>query len=363
MAQLFVDSFSIYATADIPTRWAGGNIGCSIVTSPLPPNSQAGAQTLLNSGGFLNQRYVLSNNYGALSRLILGARFMRASGASGTLFQAVSGGGLTPVCSVGVDNTGTYIFGANGFNNDHLLGTGPIIPQLEWHHYELDMTFGLGGTATINLYIDGSPTPFISAASVTTGAATATQYALGLVMGNSSSTFQANQNSCTGNYADHYAFSGTGAAPFNAPLATQGLGAAKMAFTMPAGPGVISNWTANGAATIWQSINQIPQDGDTTYASDATPGDQYQCTFSALPAIQTLISAQLSTYAREDDAGARAYQSGFWKGGTYGYSGVNQFLGGTYNYIQDEYMLNPVTGIAWAPADLTGLQFGAKLTV
>jgi hypothetical protein len=87
------------------------------------------------------------------------------------------------------------------------------------------------------------------------------------------------------------------------------------------------------------------------------------CTFAALPPMQTLISVQLSSYARTDDAGPRAYQSGFWKGGTFGFSGVNEYLGGTYNYIEDEYMINPITGLPWAVADLTGLQFGAELTV
>lgn len=370
MAQLFLDSFSIYETADLPTRWAGGvSRGAGqvdILNTPLPPNPQAGAQILRIQSNIGPPNSVLSNNYGALARLILGFRFQREPLGTGIVASAYSGGLLTSICSVAVDNTGTYLLGLVTNGSAVVLGMGPIIPQNEWHHYELDMTFGIASNATVNLYIDGNPTPFISVTGVNTGAATATQYSLGALTSWTTGTpnpSAAGQN-CSGYYADHYAFSGTGAVPeFNAPLAPQGLGAAKMAFTMPAGVGIISNWTPNGAATIWQCINQIPQDGDTTYASDATPGDQYQCTFGALPAIQTLISAQLSTYAREDDAGARAYQSGFWKGGTFGYSGVNQYLGGTYNYIQDEFVVNPVTGLAWAPGDLTGLQFGAKLTV
>jgi hypothetical protein len=164
--------------------------------------------------------------------------------------------------------------------------------------------------------------------------------------------------------ADFYLLNGSGpVAMFNAPLATQGLGAAKMAFAVPNGPGIVSAWTPNGAATIWQSIDQIPQDGDTTYASSSTVGQQYMTTFGALPAMQSLLAVQLSIYARTDDAGPRAYQSGFWKGGTFGFSGVDQFLGGSYNYIEDEYMLNPVNGLAWTPGDLAGLQFGAELTV
>jgi hypothetical protein len=356
MALLFMDSFGGYATADIPTRWAGGTGGgCTIVNTPLPPNSQSGAQVLSNAGG----TYVLNNNFGAKARMIVGTRFYRfhSGGSSGVVLSCStvpSLGQLDGVVLVQVSNSGTFITDSSG----NILGSGPVVPYQEWHHYELDATFGLAGTATLKLYMDGNPTPFISVVG-TTAYATASSF----VLGGGAYTVHSNQPPDQGYYADFYAFDGTGAAPFNAALAPQGLGAAKMAFAVPTAPGIISNWTANGAATIWQCIDQIPQDGDTTYASDATPGDQYQVTFGALPAMQTLIGVQLSTYARTDDAGPRAYQSGFYKGGTYGYSGVNQFLGGTYNYIEDEFMTNPVTGLAWAVGDLTGLQFGAKLTV
>jgi hypothetical protein len=364
MAQLFVDSFSVYATADIPTRWAGGFAGGgpTIVNTPLPPNAQVGAQ-VLSMPNASNFYHLLSNNYGNLARMIIGTRFMRNNGGNGTggVMQMLSGVGLTPVVSVWADDTGTYITG-NEVGSSTLIGTGPIIPRAEWHHYELDATFSTTGTAVVNLYLDGNPTPFISCTGVSTGAATASQYSLGAVGAYFNSPYSGN-GTCAGFHADHYAFSGTGSAPFNAALAPQSLGAPKIAFAVPNGVGTVSAWTPNGAATIWQSIDQIPQDGDTTYASSSTIGQQYMCTFGALPAMQTLISVQLSTYARTDDAGPRAYQSGFWKGGTFGFSGTNQFLAGTYNYIEDEYMTNPVTGLAWTPADITGLQFGAELTV
>jgi hypothetical protein len=283
-------------------------------------------------------------------------------GGSGGVLQLLNGVSLNAVVSLWVSNTGTYITTDDG-GGFTLQATGPIVPSGEWLHYELDVVPSTTGAGVINLYLDGNPSPFMSATGVTTRAmGTVSQYCLGS-HGNNNSNPYAGNGTAIGWHADHYAFSGTGAAPFNQALAPQGLGAAKVAFSVPNGPGIISNWTANGAATIWQCINQIPQDGDTTYASDVTVGDQYQTVFSALPAMQTLISVQLSTYARTDDAGPRAYQSGFWKGGTFGYSGVNQFLGGTYNYIQDEFMVNPITGTAWTVADLTGLQFGAKLTV
>ena len=355
MAQLFVDSFSIYATADLPTRYPGGSSSCAITTAVLPPNSQAGAKVLQDSGGAAVN---LSTNYGPQARMIAGFRHYKDGIRNGFMFQMLNaaGGFSTLVCGVYADTTGTFIYGPGNV----LLGSAVTVPLNEWHHYELDVIFGAAANATINLYLDGNPVPFISLTGQTL-AATAAYFGLpaGVYSG---APFQTQTS--TGEYADFYFLNGTGpVAMFNSALAPQGLGAAKMAFAVPNAPGTVSAWTPNGAATIWQSIDQIPQDGDTTYASSATVGQQYMTTFGALPAMQSLLSVQLSTYARTDDAGPRAYQSGFWSGGTFGFSGMNQFLGGTYNYVEDEYMLNPITSTAWTPSALVGLQFGAELTV
>jgi hypothetical protein len=357
MALLFADSFSIYATADLPTRWVGGAQGTLIDSAILPPNAQAGAQVLDQTGGSAG---VKSNNYGSLARMIAGFRmYMPNTGTEGIgsvmFFDWVSGF-LSEGHNIklAVDRAGTYII--NGGTGATIV-SGPVIPLNEWHHYEIDVIFGTASNATVALYLDGNPTPFMYATGFSLPSATSNNVILGdfSVLG---------VDSVSSYKADFYLLSGAGpVAEFNSALAPQGLGGAKVAFAVPTGPGIVSAWTPNGAATIWQCINQIPQDGDTTYASDANPGDQYQVVFGSLPAMQDLIAVQLSTYARTDDAGPRAYQSGFYSGGTYAYSGMNQYLGGSYMYIQDEFMTNPVTGNPWVPGDLTGLQYGAKLTV
>jgi hypothetical protein len=355
MAQLFCDSFSIYATADLPTRYPGGAAFASgIVTTELPPNAQAGAH-VLQIGGFQGPT-ALSTNLGAQGRMIQGQRFWRIPTTYGYILQFCSPNPpfTNLVAGLWLDITGTYV--KNSANA--IVGTGGTINDSEWHHWEFDVNFATGAFA---VYLDGNPAPFITGTDASLISTVVSFFAVGV---GSYSGAPPQAQSAGGYVADLYVFNGVGSdATFNAPLAPQGLGAAKMAFSVPNGPGTVSAWTPNGAATDWQCIDQIPQDGDTTYASSATVGQQYMCTFAALPPMQTLISVQLSSYARTDDAGPRAYQSGFWKGGTFGFSGVNEYLGGTYNYIEDEYMINPITGLPWAVADLTGLQFGAELTV
>lgn len=360
MAQLFVDSFSGYSSADLPTRYPGGNSsagGLTISNAVLPPGAQAGAQALHNTG-YVGGGGLLSTNYVAKARMVMGLRHFRATGAGGYVMQfcnAVGGGTNSLVAGLWLDATGSFIQGAT----NNIIASGPTIPNLEWHHFEMDVTFGTASNATLSVYLDGNPTPFMTATGVTLSAATAGFFALPTGIYNGT---PAQVTPSTGYYADLYVFDGTGAAPFNHSLATQAIGAPKVAFTMPNGAGRISNWTANGAATIWQSINQIPQDGDTTFASSATVNNAFMVTLGTVPTMSALISVQVSNYAREDDAGPRSYQSGFGNGASETYSGVDQFLGGTYNYIEDEFQINPITGIAWVPGDLAALQVGLKLT-
>jgi hypothetical protein len=353
MSMLFRDSFGIYANADIPTRWPGGNSNAGLATSPLPPGSQAGAQIMNVNGG-----RVVTNNYGNNARLIMGCRVYFTTGSVGYFMgfsQSAGLGSFTTSVVLQRDGAGTYIY--TGDSPGTLLATGPVVPTATWNHFELDAIFSTTGGATINVYLNGNATPFISVTGVSTHNATGSAAFLNTPPNATSGS------STNSYYADFYLNNGLGSAPENAAFAPQGLGGMKMAFGISTGPGASSGWTPNGAATIWQCINQIPEDGDTTYASSNTIGQVFMTPFSSLPTMSYLSDVQLSTFARSDGAGPRAYQSGFFQGGSYGYSGVNQALPSTYAYIQDEYPTNPATGIAWSPTDLTTLQFGAQLTV
>ncbi len=354
MAAKFRDSFSGYVTADINTRYPGGSQNVAISNAILPPNAQAGQQSLVSTNN--PNFHVQSDNFGAMARMTMRVRHTITN--SGGVNEGFIGGFYKPGFSLGdpaiqiagfaADRSGTYIYGITSA----LLATGPVIPRDEWHHYEFDVIFGNAANATLTIYLDGNSTPFLQKTAATLTDATGRIFYLG---GGTASN---------GAFADYVCQDGTGAAPFNAPLAPQGLGGAKMGFAVANGAGHLSAWTANGAATIWQAIKDIPQDGDTSYASSATPGNAFFCTIGGLPPIQTMLGVQLSTYAREDDAGPRSYQSGFSDGAIDGYTGVDRFLAVSYNYIEDEFDIDPITGIAWS-AQAAGLlatyQFGAKL--
>lgn len=357
MAQLFLDNPSLYTTGTINNWWFGGSNGFSVSNTQVAPGSQAGSYSLDNSSGG-DGNFVQSNNVGNKSRLIIGFRYYRTRSdkyaVAGFSVANQPGLGNTDTCVfIGANNLGTYIVKGDGT----VLGTGPIIPLNEWHHYEFDATFSTTGGATLNLYIDGNPVPFISVTSSNTKYSYANFFQLGNTAPGGSGF-----GSQGGYYQDAYFFDSTGGAPLNAALAPQGFGAPKTAWAVPNGAGMTTNWTPNGAGANWQCVDSIPPAGDAAYVSSSTVGNIDFYTLSAFPSMATLLSAQCSVYAREDDAGPRSIQAGFSDGATSGFSGSDEYLGGTYQYHFQEFPTNPVTGIAWNPADLATLQAGVKLT-
>src|SRR3981081_2983229 len=135
MAVLFMDSFSGYATADIPTRWVGANNTASLVNPIMPTNSQAGATVLSTLGG--GSGYVVANNFGSKSRMIMGCRYYRANSSQiGYVMGFGNPNGMgraTPPCHIKRDGSGTYIYSGDS-GGQTLLASGPVVPNQEWHH-------------------------------------------------------------------------------------------------------------------------------------------------------------------------------------------------------------------------------------
>jgi len=361
MAQLFLDNPSIYHGGNLSAWWVGGAVGTTS-NANLPPGAQAGSYTLYGNGDSTRVSFI-TNNFGAKARMIAGCHANYAGGG-GNIIQfgySPSPGFIQPVAAVALYTTGTIITdGLLNNGNPNILATGPIIPVNEWHHYEFDVTFGTASNATLSLYLDGNPTPFMQVTGATLQNATATMAAFYTFSENPSNS-ELNK-AINGYINDGYVFDGTGGAPWNAALAPQGLGEPVNGFAFMNGPGITSAWTPNGAATDWQCTTTVPP-GDTPFASSSTIGQTFFGTLGTIPAVSHIIGTQVSTYAKQSTTGARAIQSGLSDGATTVFSGTDDFLSTSSAYFFDEHETNPVTAAPWAVADLTTLQIGEKLTV
>ena len=115
------------------------------------------------------------------------------------------------------------------------------------------------------------------------------------------------------------------------------------------------------AATNWQSVNDNPNDGDTTYVASSTVGNSETYKYPALPGNTTRVLAVVGTpIARKDDAGGRSLAAHV-RSGTVEADGPSSALSTTYAIYEQVMETNPVTGAAWDVPTFNAAEFGPKL--
>ena len=113
--------------------------------------------------------------------------------------------------------------------------------------------------------------------------------------------------------------------------------------------------------TNWSEVNELPVDGDTSYVSTSTAGNQDLYTVTALGTTPSSVKAvQIRTCMRKSDASAHTAASAISSSGTVSV-GATQSLGASYSYGTDIYLTDPHTSAAWTGAALNALLIGQKL--
>jgi hypothetical protein len=123
-----------------------------------------------------------------------------------------------------------------------------------------------------------------------------------------------------------------------------------------AGVGQFTNYAPNGAATVWQCLNTIPPPGDTTYASDATAGDQAAVSIGAISSLGSVAFINVEANVRQEvSSGGRSFAVGIGNGSavTYGSTRTPTTTYQVYNQVFDG---NPNVGGRWLVSQLPTLQ-------
>lgn len=137
---------------------------------------------------------------------------------------------------------------------------------------------------------------------------------------------------------------------------------------MPAAPGQYTQWSIGGsapAATNWQSVNEVPANGDITYVSAATVGLKDTYKVGALPAnVVQIVSVSTLPDVKTDDAGlgAGATIRPLIGNGTTTAHGADQSVNTTYASKYQAFGQNPLTNAPWELADWNNIEVGVERT-
>lgn len=357
MALLFVDSFDNYNSMTIAElgKWQTYVQGTNMVMSIAAGFGRNGGAALkipvVTSTDTYLQRVLPG---GALARVVMGFA------VNVTVFEPTVEIPLFQFVDI---NTGQVCVtllpnGQMRFRSGTLGGailstsTGSVIDATNVYFYlEFDITFN-GATGALVLHKNGVNVPLSASSGLNTapsGNNSFNTYRVGTASGGAlfaTSTIYID---------DHYYLSTSGG------VETGFLGDSKAVVFFPNGAGSSTQFTPNGAGTNWECVNQTSEDGDTTYVSDATPGDKDLYTLQDSPAnTGTIFGIQLCSVWRKDDAGSRTAANTI-KSGTTTLDGATIAISETYAWGLDIVEQDPNTSSAWTKTTLDALEAGVKV--
>jgi hypothetical protein len=125
-----------------------------------------------------------------------------------------------------------------------------------------------------------------------------------------------------------------------------------------AGTPAINQYTANGAATVWQATAATTPADSTIYASDFTPGDRMSVTPQPTAALSIGGIAHVSRI-QKTETGSRTCSQAITSNGVDAIAAAVS-PGTAYAYFMQISESDPSTGAPYTPAGVNALQFGLE---
>ncbi len=331
MAQLFVDGFDHYSTADFASKgWF--NQGGANTISPAAGRRGGGALSGHASGVATK---TLPGNY---QSLVVGAAFAFASYANN--YFLILRDGATDHVRLFLNASGTISVQRGSTTlatSTQILGLGA------WNYIELKATID-DAAGAYELRVNGAT--WLAASGVDTRNA-ANAYVNALVL----------YPALAANYADDLYICDTSGATNN-----NFLGDCRVDTRLADADGTYSQFTPSTGTTHYALVDEAAPN-ITDYNDGANVGDRDSYGFAALPALtsQVVYGVQVNALTWKDDAGARSAGT-MVRSGTTNADGASVALGTTPVYLSQVYETNPNGGGAWTESAINAAEFGVKVT-
>jgi hypothetical protein len=310
----------------------------SIVTSGLPAGLP-GATALQNVSDAVIPVPVTSGPYFFGARLYVNATI----GAGQNLFAFLDGSGQ-PQVTFQTNINGT-ITAKRGSGNGTTLGTsstGTVLTQNVASYVEFGMTCS-ATVGTVDVFINGAHVLALTAQN-TQGQGTTNVGAVQFLGA-----------SLNGYLQDLYVCDSTGS--YNNTFR----GEIRVLPSHAAGPGTtaINQYTANGAASVWQSVAAVTPADSTVYSSDGTAGDRMSVTVAGTSSTNAIAALVHISRIKKTDSGARTAAQTITSQGV---DAISSTLspGTSYAYFLQVSETDPATGAPYTTTGVNQIQSGVK---
>lgn len=337
MALLHLDGFDRPNTpTTLTTRYSSVASG----TGDLSVNSgRTGSCLTFSNADVLATHVGMTSLFANTATVVIGCAVKPATLAVGQFLQLTDAG--SEQVSLWLDGAGHVVVKNNGTT----LYTSTVgLEAGFWNYVELKATIH-PSAGSVTLHIGGSVDGSVS--SVNTRG-TANSYMNGFLVGNFSAAY-------TISVDDLYLLDTTGA------VNNDFLGCVRVETLNPTGAGTTTQFTPNGAGTNYGCVNEGAWDDDTTYVSDATPGDiDTYATSDLSSAGLTIYGVQIAHRSRKDDVTTRSIAACIRSGGT-NYFGTTIPLTQTWTPYFEIHENDPHTSSPWTGTNVNAMEIGAKL--
>lgn len=343
MALLWCDSFDYYgSTIGNLTEGLWAEITAGVTLSTLNPRTGTHS---LRLGASTTQRRVLG---GAKTTVGLAGAFyypILPTGNNSCRIFEFRDAANQPQVSIGLQSTGT-IEAKRGSVSGTVLGTtaSPVVTAETYQHIEA-MVFFSQTVGTIEVRVNGVTVLSLSGIdTVNTALVECSQVVLG---GGISGSTPSNVD-----MDDVFAYDDTGS--FNNSF----IGDRRVITLFPDANTIQADWTAVGAATGYEAIDDASPDGDTSYITAGVPGSPGPISefgIQNLPAGISAISAVVVIeMARKTEAGPANTQWSVISGASET-AGLDKPMTEIYTYRADVFETDPASAAPFTPSEVDGL--------
>lgn len=267
---------------------------------------------------------------------IQGHVYLPAVASQGDLFHFMDAASSQCYCCV---NTALKIEIRRGDNTLIATSTNTITLNA-WHFIQFGCTVANSGSAEV--WVDG--VQWVTASAVDTQQ-TANAYSNGWACAGLSFRF-----------ANIVVYNSTGDAP-TARTAIDTI----VYCSLPTGAGNLTQLTPS-AGSNWQNVDEVANDGDTTYNSSAAAvqSDLYSHAGGQVPAGSTVYAVGVEAVARKDDAGTNEIKLGIRSQTTNTFHAVVDALSNTYTRYKRFWTVDPAGGGAFSVTNANAAETGVQ---